>query len=120
LLALDHERQQPYGSWHALNVAGYLLQHPSQSQPHVLAGQLEIVRRFAQAGIAGVHAMTEAAVRRNSHRGGTKPRADAPSPVAHHRPDVNIETVSVDGTFPRDGYPERMRAWILDVQRCYS
>lgn len=120
LLAHDYEGQQPYASWHALNVAGYLLQHPSGAQQRVLAGQLEVVRRFAQEGLDGVRAVIDGAVRRNNHRIRSRPWGEASLPVARRRPETTIETVSVDGTFPADGYSERMRAWILDTVRCYS
>lgn len=123
LLAHDYEQRRPYADWHTLNVAGYLLQHPSMTRPRVLAGQWEVAQRFARDGLVGVHAIIEGAVRRNSHRTATALSAEPvqpEAPVARRRPHVTIENVSVDGTFPAEGFAERMRQWILDTIRCYS
>lgn len=50
LLALDHQRLQPWGEFHGLNVACYLLQHPSQAPHGVDAAHLELVTAFAGVG----------------------------------------------------------------------
>lgn len=39
LLALDHQDEQPWASFHALNVACYALQHASTTKPRHLAAQ---------------------------------------------------------------------------------
>ena len=39
LLALDHQRLQPWGRYHGLNVACFLLQHPSTVTTTVLGEQ---------------------------------------------------------------------------------
>lgn len=123
LLARDHERKQPFARWHALNVAGYLLQHPLTTSPSVLSGQWEMARRFADDGLDGVNAIIKGAVRRNSHRAASRNsrRLVTPeAPAMQCRPKLTIEDVSVDGFFPAEGYEERMRAWILDIVRCHS
>jgi hypothetical protein len=123
LLARDHERKLPFAAWHTLNVAGYLLQHPGTTSENVLAGQWEVARRFASHGLDGVHAIVKGAVRRNSHRAANKtaaPSTALEAPVMSHLPAVTIEDVSVDGTFPAEGYEERMTAWILDIVRTCS
>lgn len=115
LLALDHERKQPWGSWHALNVACYLLQHPSRSVNSALAGQWEMVQTFLSGGLDAVRVKTEEAVRQNSHRrSGPDGRADS-APALVEKPGVTIENVSVDGSFPPDDYSTRMEKWIRSV-----
>ncbi|GEN80424.1 DUF5946 family protein [Actinotalea fermentans] len=114
LLSYDHEQRQPWAAFHTLNVACYLLQHPSQGTAASRAGQWLMVRTFVDHGIDAVHALARAAVRRNSHRHGGRGGLDAdlpapPPPVRH--PAVTIHTVAVDGTFPAAGYESRMRDW---------
>lgn len=123
LLARDHGQKQPFAQWHALNVAGYLLQHPLTTSPSVLAGQWEMVRRFANDGLDGVNAIIKGAVRRNSHRAArrnSRSLSTSEAPAMRRRPELTIEDLSVDGCFPPEGYEERMRRWILDIVRCYS
>ncbi len=43
LLALDHQDEQPWASFHALNVACYALQHPPTTKPRHLAAQHAVV-----------------------------------------------------------------------------
>ncbi|GAA4424086.1 hypothetical protein GCM10023169_20470 [Georgenia halophila] len=114
LLALDHSRVQPFGRFHGVNVACYFAQHPSRCKASALPAQRAIVAAFVNQGIEAVHAMQNAAVRRNSHSS----RA-APSAVNDHCEGkvllppfaVAIENVSVDGTFPAGGYEDRMIEW---------
>ncbi|EID55135.1 DUF5946 family protein [Saccharomonospora xinjiangensis] len=108
LLALDHERRQPWAAFHSVNVACYLVQHRSQTQAHALAGQWQIVTTFVADGLDAVHQLTADRVRQN--RRGARPwlAGDPPPPLTAT---VTIEDVSVDGTFPAEGYEQRMRRW---------
>lgn len=116
LLALDHERRQPWGSHHALNVACFTLQHPGRVATGVLEGERRLIATFLDGGLDAVHELTAQLVRAN--RRGHRPAASAmpsvgPTPRESRgaaRP-MTIEDVAVDGTFPADGYPERMHAW---------
>lgn len=114
LLSYDHEQRQPWASFHTLNVACYLLQHPSQGTAASRAGQWLMVQTFLDHGLDAVHTLARAAVRRNSHRhggrGGLDAALPAPPPQVHY-PAVTIHTVAVDGTFPPEGYASRMRDW---------
>lgn len=114
LLALDHERRQPWGRFHSVNVACYLLQHPSQASESVRAGQWQVVGTFLDGGLDAVDRLTTARVRAN--RDGRPPLAPTPAPPAGDgRPDVTIEDVSVDGTFPAEDYGARMLRWAQSV-----
>lgn len=114
LLAYDHGQRQPWATFHTLNVACYLLQHPSQGTAASQAGQWLMIRAFLDHGIDRVHTLARAAVRRNSHlhggRGGLDAELPAPPPQVRH-PTVTIHTVAVDGSFPAAGYESRMRDW---------
>lgn len=113
LLALDYGRKSPWAAFHAMNVACYLLQHPSAAQGAVLAGQWHVVQTFIDGGLGAVRALAEGAVRRNSHRAPQRHRYDVvAAPAVMRFPAVTIETVSVDGTFPAAGFEDRMSDWI--------
>jgi hypothetical protein len=114
LLALDHERKQPWGRYHALNVACYLLQHPSRATESVLAGQWRMIHAFLSNGLEAVDGEVARAVRENGHRrdgrrltAGAREHAPAPAVM----PETTIESVSVDGSFPALGYEQRMVRW---------
>ena len=112
LLALDHERRPPWAEYHALNVACWLLQHPSQTKSHVLSGYWQIVDTFLADGLGAVHALTSRAVRNNHARAAHGPVIGRmPVPELMNLPVTTIEAVALDGTFPADGYPVRMHRW---------
>lgn len=109
LLALDHQRLQPWGRFHGLNVACYLLQHPSQAIHGVHLEHLELVTAYLEGGLAAVTELERRRVRLNrNHR---LPTSKGPAPPLTNRPVCTIVDVSVDGTFPADGYEERMQRW---------
>lgn len=118
LLALDLQRLQPWGRFHGLNVACFLLQHPSYplaaKSTTASGGQWQHVTTFVNKGLDAVHELETHRVRAN--RQGKRPwlAVDLPPPRVHH-PHTTIEDVSVDGTFPAEGYPQRMRAWAKSV-----
>ncbi|UYM03554.1 DUF5946 family protein [Solicola gregarius] len=112
LLALDHERRQPWAAYHSVNVACYLLQHPSLASREVLAGQWSIVAIFVDEGLEAVHTLTARAVRRNNCRAsGRAEIVGRPAPQAVRPVGATIEDVSVDGSFPATGYEGRIRLW---------
>ena len=118
LLALDHERRRPWAAYHSVNVACYLLQHPSRSSGEVLAGQWHIVEAFLDDGLSAVHTLTARAVRRNRARESDPPDViGRPIPTAVRPVDTTIEDVSVDGTFPASGYENRMALWASTTVR---
>ena len=114
LIALDLSRIQPFAEHHGLNVACYLLQHPSRSPESALPVQWLAVTTFVHEGLDAMRRLQQRAVERNSHRKSQAPYADI-APADPDRPtapfSVGIEDVSVDGTFPADGYQLRMRLW---------
>jgi hypothetical protein len=103
LLALDHSRRQPWGAYHGVSVAAYLLQHPSLSATSVLRGQWKLATVFVDRGIAAVHALTEALVARNRD-GARRPDEGLQVDVdLDRRPAsfaVTIADVSVTARFP--------------------
>jgi Family of unknown function (DUF5946) len=114
LLALDHSRRQPWGAYHGVSVATYLLQHPSLSAPAMLPAQWSMVNVFAQDGIAAVQAFAAARVARN--RGGSRQTGEPAADVDLGHPPgafaVTIADVSVDGSFPAAGFQARVALWV--------
>lgn len=120
LLALDHSRRPPWGPLHGVAVACFFLQHPAH--PLAPRGRNDRAWEFLHAYLAGgqqaLDVATNAARAANSrghrhrrpetrHEGvPSVPRRDAPTAFA-----TTIADVAVDGTFPADGYEERVRGW---------
>ncbi|MCW4352057.1 DUF5946 family protein [Hoyosella sp. YIM 151337] len=106
------------GDYHAVNVACYLLRHPSQSRADVLAGQWRIIDAFLFGGLQAVTALTARAVRHNRGRV-RRPSLTPDWPPQARTVDgfvsMTIEDVSVDGTFPAHGYDDRIAEWALAV-----
>lgn len=110
LLALDHQRLQPWGRFHGLNVACYFLQHPTDVSSSVLGGQWHVVTTYLAGGIQAANDLEATWVR--SNRRGTPHAAALPAAPARIAPPTwTIEDVAVDGTFPRQGYEQRMHEW---------
>lgn len=113
LLGLDHARLQPWGQFHGLNVACYFLQHPRDSTAEAAGGQWQVVTTFLREGLAATNAWEAEQVRLNRaarHSVGyveLPPRLSASS--------FTVADVSVDGTFPADGYADRMHWWAASV-----
>ena len=114
LLALDHQRLQPWGRYHGLNVACFLLQHPSTVTTTVLGGQWEMVAAHLDGGLPALEQVQTDRVRRNRGTNEGVLRFPAP-PVRVREPSVTIADVSVDGTFPAEGYAARMRSWAESI-----
>jgi hypothetical protein len=121
LLALDHSRQPPWGPLHGVSVACFLLQHPGRSEASRRGreGELwELVRGYIDGGLAAVDWIVRRArwdnSRRGSRAGGASPEdasSSAVPGVATGPFAVTIEDVAVDGTFPADGFADRLAAW---------
>ena len=127
LLALDHQHEQPWASFHAINVACYVLQHPSTTKASHLAAQRKLIATFCDDGLAGVHALTANARERNSHRApatGVNPfdtTDDALPATAPPRAfTTTIHDVASDGSFPADGYADRVAAWAEAVRTAWT
>ncbi|MFD6697935.1 MULTISPECIES: DUF5946 family protein [unclassified Microbacterium] len=114
LLALDHQRLQPWGRFHGLNVACFLLQHPSQAPAGASDGLWQMVTTFLAGGLDAVNQLESDRVR--SNRRGRKPPLVVESPPPRtSAPSVTIEDVSVDGSFPASGYESRMFEWASSI-----
>jgi hypothetical protein len=114
LLALDHGRQEPWGPLHGVSVSCFLLQHPGRLPGDGGARAREFLRAYLGGGLAEVDRLVERARRANSHRvRGEAPEVvrEAPQEVPRGGYGVTIAEVAVDGTFPAEGFPERVRAW---------
>lgn len=118
VLALDHSRRAPWGPLHSVTVSCFLLQHPSRLPEAARARPWGVLHTYLDGGLPAVTRLTERARRANSHRGrdGRPPAAvpGFPPPPVTAPPaafGVTIDDVAHDGTFPADGFPERVTAW---------
>ena len=120
LIALDHERQPPWGPLHAVVVACFFLQHPAHlDAPSGGRAVLRtILQRYLDGGVPAVDTFTTSARRLNSHRRSAsagltaaqeQSLADVPACTEYS---TTIGDVAVDGSFPACGYEERVRAWV--------
>lgn len=121
LLTLDHSRQEPWGPLHGVAVACYRLQHPVSLAEGAHEFPLELLRAHLEGGSAASRKLTERARRGNSHRVHrergvrTSTTPEAPSGVG-----FTIAEVAVDGSFPAEGHPERVRAWARATLTAWS
>ncbi|MBD0691782.1 DUF5946 family protein [Streptomyces sp. CBMA123] len=115
LLALDHSRAQPWGPLHGVSVSCFLLQHPGRLPGDGGAGARGLLRAYLDGGLPAVERLVGRTRRANSHRVPGRPPTGAAVRPGGEAPRggfaVTIEEVAVDGTFPADGFPERVRAW---------
>ncbi|SNT63289.1 hypothetical protein SAMN05421812_11546 [Asanoa hainanensis] len=115
LLALDHSRQPPWGPLHGAAVACFFLQHPGH--PLGPRGRNDFgwacLLAYRSGGQAALHAVTDLARRRNSHRHAGSELFDVTAPEFASSTSfaVTITDVAVDGSFPADGYEKRLLAW---------
>lgn len=103
LLALDHSRQEPWGSRHGLAFAVYALQHPGTYDPRTRRRALEFVDRVLVRGeaIADV-------VRALRSRGGVDPAVDAPAPPSAGPYPLTIAGL---GAFDAASYAADLERW---------
>ncbi|MEU9487444.1 DUF5946 family protein [Streptomyces sp. Je 1-4] len=126
LLALDHERQAPWGPLHGVSVSCFLFQHPSRLPADGGAMAWALLHTYLEGGLSEVNRLVGRARRGNSHRvtgmpsrvacEAALPQRDAPPP----RFSVTIEDVAVDGTFPAEEFTERVRAWAAATVDAWS
>lgn len=113
VLALDHSRRPPWGPLHGVTVACFLLQHPSRLPEAHRPRTWTILRTYVEEGLAATTRLTEQSRHANSHRRGVRPPEDVsppPAPPPTTFP-VTIADVALDGTFPAEGYADRVTAW---------
>lgn len=126
LLALDHERQEPWGPLHGVSVSCFLFQHPSRLPADGGARAWALLHAYLEGGLDEVNQLVGQARLGNSHRANNTPprvvrdvalpRRDAP-PSGFS---VTIEDVAVDGTFPAEGFAERVKAWAAATVDAWS
>lgn len=122
VLALDHSRRPPWGPLHGITVSCFLLQHPSRLPRNAPAFPCLMLHTYLDEGLTAVTRLIGRARRSNSHRsrGLQLPEIDTGAPEPHLAPSptdfgVTIHDVGQDGTFPADGFPERITAWASDI-----
>ena len=102
LLALDHSRQEPWGSRHGQAFAAFALQHP-ETYPSSVDHAWQALHRIYVRGEAPTYVF--AALRGRGRTDHETPR----------RPDRPLELPSVTiaylADFAADTYPERLDAW---------
>lgn len=114
LLSSDHQRLSPWGPHHGLNVACYYLQHSSVATAKAANGQWALIEAYRRGKLPAVNPLESQWVARN--RQGRFDPNDAPRvPVRKRRPQFTIEALSVDGTFPAEGYRERTDKWVASI-----
>lgn len=128
LLELDRSGQAPWEPLHGIVTACFLLQHPA----HPLAarggnkGAWARLYFYVSGGPSGFLAVIEGARPRNSHRHADAPRPmflpadplpEGPAPTCF---DTTIVDVAVDGSFPAEGYEQRVSAWALATRAAWT
>src|SRR5690606_25801599 len=114
LLALDHERREPWGPHHGLNVACYCLQHPSTAPAAAAGGQWTLIEAYETGGLDAVNRVEQQRVAQN-RRGRFEPEPALRAPDRVRPARFTIEDLSVDGSFPADGYEQRMLEWVRSI-----
>ncbi len=114
LLALDHQRLAPWGPHHGLNVACYYLQHPTSAPAGTADGQWALVQAYRRGGLEAAQDVERQRVAQN-RQGRFRPRDATPAPAPMRPPVFTIEHLSVDGSFPAEGYEDRMDRWVASV-----
>ncbi|MFC0599149.1 DUF5946 family protein [Streptomyces palmae] len=126
LLARDHARQPPWGPLHGVSVSCFLLQHPGRLPADGGAMAWALLHAYLAGGLDAVNPLVGRARRANSHRVGGAPSPVVRGPEMPHgyappsRFSCTIEDVAVDGTFPAEGFAERVRAWAAATVDAWS
>lgn len=113
LLALDHSRRPPWGPLHAVAVSCYLLQR-TEVQIGSDDSRLEILRAFLAGGRPSLDAKV-ASLRGPDRRTSTGLALDVPAGF-----DMTILDDSVDGSFPAEGYEQRVRQWAFTTLTAWT
>jgi hypothetical protein len=101
-LALDHSRQEPWGSRHGQAFAAFALQHPT-TYASSLDQAWRALYRIYIAGDAPEHVFAALRARRSFD-------ADTPQRPAH-RVEMPTLTIAHLADFAGDTYPQRLDAW---------
>jgi hypothetical protein len=101
LLALDHSRQEPWGSRHGLAFAAFALQHPRRFPPGSIARSRELVQRVVLNGEPMARVVAEFRAR---------PQNDAARAVAS-LPHTFTVTIADLGDFDPATYPDDLLRW---------
>jgi len=106
LLALDHSRQEPWGSRHGLAFAAFALQHPDRHEREILQ------RAWFFLFPVFVLGHDPAAVARGLRRAGKDPPVWTIPGLPEGRPEPPFSVTIADlGSFSPDTYPEKLHAW---------
>ena len=101
LLALDHSRQEPWGSRHGLAFAAFALQHPQRFPAASVARARELVQRVVVDGELLAQVTEEFRTRPQSN----SPAAETP------KPQTFAVTIADLGGFEAATYPDDLRRW---------
>lgn len=105
LLALDHSRQEPWGSRHGLAFATFALQHPQRFCSATVAQAREMIARVVLDGEPLARVVAELRAR---------PRPSSPPPPPAARPRVPTPfavTIADLGAFDADTYRAALERW---------
>ncbi len=104
LLALDHSRQEPWGSRHALAFAAFVLQHPGQYDPASVARSRELLTRVLVKGAPLVQVVREM-------RADPKPATAASAGAGPVEGSSYAVTIADLGHFEAEAYPDALDRW---------
>lgn len=108
LLALDHSRQEPWGSRHGSAFSAYTLQHPVGQSVAVLERCWTMLQRI---WVAGDDPQFVARTLRAVENGRPHPWTVPPLPTDAARPRRPRVTIASLGDFDAAGYPGQLEAW---------
>jgi len=101
LLALDHSRQEPWGSRHGLAFAAFALQHPRRFSAASVASAGELIQRVAVNGESLAQVVAEFRAR---------PQDTVARVATTPSPDFSV-TIADLGTFDAATYPDDLLRW---------
>lgn len=103
LLALDHSRQEPWGSRHGLAFAVFALQHPARYGWQSVEQAFELLTRHLEYGET-----VDAIVR--DFRSRRSPPPGSPAPRSRPTPPFPV-TIADLGAFDASTYPDQLLEW---------
>jgi hypothetical protein len=101
LLALDHSRQEPWGSRHGLAFAAFALQHPRRFSPASVAQARLLIERVVRDGEPLARVVAD--FRAHPHAGAPATHVAVPTSFA--------VTIADLGTFDAVAYPAALERW---------
>ena len=108
LLALDHSRQEPWGSRHASAFSAYTLQHPAGQSSTSLERCWTLLYRI---WIAGDDPQFVVGALRNARSGRPLTWTVPPLPADAHNPRRPRVTIADRGAFESEQFPQLLEAW---------